>query len=182
MSQPKTPATTIVHDRREVYRGRVFTLSADRVTLPSGHTSVMDVVRHPGSVVLLPMPAPDQLVLIRQYRYAVDTFIWELAAGSLEPGEDPLDGATRECEEEIGLVPGRLERLGALLPTPGFCDELMTFYRCTELTAPAPDSTAHQDEDEVIEPRTFSLDEVRRMIASGEIVDMKTVAGVALLG
>ena len=177
-----TPPTTIVHDRREIYRGRVFTLSADRVTLPSGHTSVMDVVRHPGSVVLLPMPRPDQLVLIRQYRYAVDRVIWEVPAGSLEPGEDPRAGAARECEEEIGLVPGRLEQIGALLPTPGFCDELMTFYRCTELSAPAPDSTVHQDEDEVIEPRTFSLAEVRRMIASGEIVDMKTVAGVALLG
>ena len=174
--------TTIVHERREIYRGRVFTLSADRVTLPSGHTSVMDVVRHPGSVVLLPMPTPDSLVLIRQYRYAVDRFIWEVPAGSLEPGEDPAAGAARECEEEIGLVPGRLEPLAALLPTPGFCDELMTFYRCTELTVPAPDSAARQDEDEVIEPRTFTLDEVRRMIAAGEIVDMKTVAGVALLG
>jgi ADP-ribose pyrophosphatase len=181
MSQPPTP-TTIVHERREIYRGRVFTLSADRVTLPSGHTSVMDVVRHPGSVVLLPMPSPDELVLIRQYRYAVDRFIWEVPAGSLEPGEDPREGAIRECEEEIGLVPGCVERLGALLPTPGFCDELMTFYRCTALAAPPADSTARQDDDEVIEPRTFPLAEVRRMIAGGEIVDMKTVAGVAMLG
>ena len=159
----------------------MFTLSADRVTLPSGHTSLMDVVRHPGSVVLLPMPAPDQIVLIRQYRYAVDRFIWEVPAGSLEPGEDPAEAAVRECEEEIGLVPGTIERLGSLLPTPGFCDELMVFYRCTELRAPGPDSTAQQDEDEVIEPHTFTLDEVRRMIAAGDILDMKTVAGLALL-
>lgn len=159
----------------------MFTLSADRVTLPSGHTSLMDVVRHPGSVVLLPMPAPDRIVLIRQYRYAVDRFIWEVPAGSLEPGEDPDTAAARECEEEIGLVPGRIERIGALLPTPGFCDELMNFYRCTDLRPPAPDSTARQDEDEVIEPRAFALDDVRRMIAAGEIVDMKTVAGLALL-
>ncbi len=159
----------------------MFTLSADRVTLPSGHTSLMDVVRHPGSVVLLPMPAPGQIVLIRQYRYAVDRFIWEVPAGSLEPGEDPDAAAARECEEEIGLVPGRIERLGSLLPTPGFCDEVMNFYRCTELRPPGPDSTARQDEDEVIEPRTFSLDEVRRLISAGEILDMKTVAGLALL-
>ncbi len=181
MSNPRPTPTTTVHERREVYRGRVFTLSVDRVTMPTGHTALMDVVRHPGSVVLLPMPTAHQLVLIRQYRYAVDRYIWELAAGSLEPGEDPLTGAARECEEEIGLVPGRLERLGALLPTPGFCDELMTFYKCTELTPPPPGSTARPDDDEVIEPRTFALDDVRRMIATGEIVDMKTVAGVALL-
>lgn len=174
-----TPTT--VHERREVYRGRVFSLSVDRVTLPSGHTTTMDVVRHPGSVVLLPMPSPDRLILIRQYRYAVDQFLWELPAGTLIGDEDERIGAARECEEEIGLVPGRLELLGRLLPTPGFCDETMAFYRCLDLAEPAPDSTVHQDDDEVIEPQTFGLDDVRRMVARGEITDMKTVAGLALL-
>lgn len=172
---------TLVHERREVYRGRVFSLSVDRVTLPSGHTTTMDVVRHPGSVVLLPMPAPDQLILIRQYRYAVDQDLWELPAGTLIAGEAEATGAARECEEEIGLVPGRLELLGRLLPTPGFCDETMAFYRCVDLRAPAPDSTARKDDDEVIEPQVFALADVHRMIAGGEIVDMKTVAGLALL-
>ncbi len=173
--------STTVHEHREVYRGRIFSLVVDRVTLPSGHTATMEVVRHPGSVVLLPMPAPGRLILIRQYRYALDRFIWELPAGSLKPGEDPRLGAARECEEEVGLVPGTLEEIGDLFPTPGFCDEWMKFYRCTDLTPPAADSTARQDEDEVIEPATFDLDDVRRMIRAGEIVDMKTVAGLALL-
>ena len=78
--------TTTVHEHREVYRGRIFTLAVDRVTLPSGHQATMEVVRHPGSVVLLPMPAPGRLILIRQYRYALDRFIWELPAGSLKWG------------------------------------------------------------------------------------------------
>jgi 8-oxo-dGTP pyrophosphatase MutT (NUDIX family) len=173
---------TLVLERREVYRGRVFSLSVDRVTLPSGYTTTMDIVRHPGSVVLVPIPEPGHVILIRQYRYAVDQDLWELPAGTLTAGEAELAGAARECEEEIGLVPGRLELLGRLLPTPGFCDETMAFYRCLELAAPAPDSTARKDEDEVIEPQTFALDEVRHMIARGEIVDMKTVAGLALLG
>lgn len=173
---------TIVHERRVVYRGRVFTLSVDRVTLPGGHTATMDIVRHPGSVVLLPMPAPDRIILIRQYRYAVDQYLWELPAGTLAEGEVELTGAARECEEEIGLVPGRLELLGRLLPTPGFCDEVMAFYRCLDLTAPPADSTVRQDDDEVIEPRAFALAEVRQKIARGEIADMKTVAGLALLG
>ena len=131
------PTPTLVLERREVYRGRVFSLSVDRVTLPSGHTTTMDVVRHPGSVVLVPMPEPGQVILIEQYRYAVDQFLWELPAGTLAAGEAELAGAARECEEEIGLVPGRLELLGRLLPTPGFCDETMAFYGCTELTPPA---------------------------------------------
>jgi hypothetical protein len=67
------------------------------------------------------------------------------------------------------------------LPTPGFCDETMAFYRCLDLAAPAPDSTARKDDDEVIEPQEFILADVRRMIATGEISDMKTVAGLALL-
>jgi len=170
-----------VHEHREVYRGRIFSLAVDRVTLPTGRTVTMEVVRHPGSVVLLPMPSPDRLILIRQFRYALNRFIWELPAGSLEVGEDPRRGAARECEEEVGLVPGTLDEIGELFPTPGFCDEWMKFYRCTDLAAPAPDSTAQRDDDEVIEPATFGLDEIRRMISAGEIIDMKTVAGLALL-
>ncbi len=173
---------TTVHEHREVYRGRIFSLAVDTVTLPSGHRATMEVVRHPGSVVLLPMPAPGRLILIRQYRYVLDRFIWELPAGSLKPGEDPRLAAARECEEEVGLVPGTLDDLGEFFPTPGFCDEAMRFFRCAALTPPPPGSTVRPDDDEVIEPAEFDLAEVRRMIAAGEIVDMKTVVGLALLG
>jgi ADP-ribose pyrophosphatase len=111
----------------------------------------------------------------------VDRYIWELPAGSLKPGEDPDAAAARECEEEIGLAPGRIERLQGFYPTPGFCDELMIFYRCTQLSPPSAGSTAHRDEDEDIEPRTVSVEEARRMVAAGEIVDLKTVAGLTLI-
>ena len=170
-----------LHSRSLQHQGRIFRIEVDRVTLPTGHTLDMEVVRHPGSVVLLPMPSPDQIILIRQYRYSIDRYIWELPAGSLKPGEDPDAAAARECEEEIGLRPGRIERLKGFYPTPGFCDELMTYYRCTELGPPPPDSTAQQDEDEDIEPRTFTLVEARALIADGLVVDLKTVAGLALL-
>lgn len=166
---------------REVYRGRIFRVEVDRVRLPTGHTVDMEVVRHPGSVVLLAQPSPDTVILIRQYRYTLDRYIWELPAGSLKDGEDPDDAAARECEEEIGLAPGRVERLRGFHPTPGFCDELMIYYRCTALAPPAPDSTARKDDDEDIEPRTFSVDEVRALIAAGDVVDLKTVAGLLLL-
>lgn len=167
--------------RRDIHRGRVFRVEVDRVTLPTGHTIDMEIVRHPGSVVLLPQPSPAEIILIRQYRYTLDRWIWELPAGSLEPGENPDDAAARECEEEIGLAPGRIERVSGYFPTPGFCDEEMIFYRCLDLAPPAPDSTARPDEDEAIEPRRFTLDEARAMVASGEIVDMKTAFGLTLL-
>lgn len=167
--------------RRVVHAGKVLQLELDRVTLPSGHTVDMEIVRHHGSVVLLPMPEPGKIILIRQYRYTVDRWIWELPAGSLKPGEDPAAAAARECEEEIGLAPHRLTRLRGYYPTPGFCDELMTYFRCEDLRPPAPDSTAKPDEDENIEPRTFTLAEARALVASGEIVDLKTIAGLSLI-
>lgn len=177
MGNPKT----IVNDHRLIYAGRIFRIEVDNVSLPTGHTLDMEVVRHPGSVVLIPVPAPGRIVLIRQYRYTLDRYIWELPAGSLEPGEDPDAAARRECEEEIGLVPGRVERLQAFYPTPGFCDELMTFYRCMDLRAPDASSTAQKDEDEDIEPRTFTVEEARALVQTGEIVDLKTVAGLFLI-
>jgi ADP-ribose pyrophosphatase len=176
----REPSARLV-SRSVIRQGRIFRVEVDTVTLPTGHTLDMEIVRHPGSVVLLPIPAAGQVILIRQYRYTIDRYIWELPAGSLQPGEDPNAAAVRECEEEIGLVPKEIERLKAFYPTPGFCDELMIFYRCTRLEAPAADSTAKKDADEDIEPRMFSVDEARRLVAAGEIMDLKTVAGLTLL-
>lgn len=166
--------------RETLFTGRVLRLEREQIRLPGGIVTAMEIVRHRGSVVLIPQPAPNQVILIRQYRHVIGDWIWELPAGTLDTGEDLADGARRECEEEIGLAPGRVTRLGAWYPTPGFCDELMTFYRCEELGPPS--GTAHQDEDEQIEPRTFTFDEARALIGAGQVRDMKTVFGLALIG
>lgn len=176
-----TQKKATLKQRRTIYEGHIFNLDVDRVELPTGHVVNMEIVRHPGSVVLLPMPSPNEIILIRQYRYTIDQWIWELPAGSLEPGEDPDDAAARECEEEIGRVPRRVARLRSFFPTPGFCDEVMNFYLCAELTDPSPDSTARKDEDEDLEPSVFRLDFAREMLDAGEIVDLKTAVGLALL-
>ena len=176
-----THRSATLESRRTIYEGRIFDVEVDRVALPSGHTVDMEIVRHPGSVVLIPMPSAAEIVLIRQYRYTIDRWIWELPAGSLSRNENPEEGAARECEEEIGLVPQRVERLRSFYPTPGFCTEEMIFYRCSELRQPDANSTAHKDEDEDLEPRTFTLDEARQLLARGEIVDLKTAVGLSLL-
>lgn len=178
MSEPRG----IVLARRTVYAGRIFSVHADLVRLPNGHEATMEVVRHAGSVVLLPMPDPGHIILVKQYRYAIDEWIWELAAGSLDPGEEPTAGAARECQEEIGLVPGAVERLGSFLPTPGYCDEVMNFYKLTALAEPAAGAPAvAKDPDEDLRVRTFSVDNLRQLVRCGEIVDLKTVVGVSLL-
>lgn len=173
--------TAKLEERRVIYEGRVFKLEVDRVQLPTGHTVSMEIVRHPGSVVILPMPAPDRIILVRQYRYTIDRWIWELPAGSLEPGEDPATAAARECEEEIGLVPQSVRRMRSFYPTPGFCDEEMIFFRCTDLQQPAPESTAKKDEDEDLEPKVFSVEDARRLVREGEIIDLKTAVGLTLI-
>ena len=166
----------------ESFKGRIFTVTVDRVTVPNGRTVTFDMVRHPGSVVLLPMQDEGRIVLVRQYRYALDRWIWELPAGSLDAGEDPAAAAARECEEEIGLIPGRVEFAGAWYPTPGFCTEVMNYYRLAGLRAPTPgDPQAHKDEDEDIRVHVFTLDEARAMVRRGDIVDLKTAWGLTLV-
>ncbi len=166
----------------EAYNGRIFTVTVDRVTMPNGRTVTLDIVRHRGSVVLIPMQDDGRVGLIRQYRYALDRWIWELPAGSLDPGEDPAAAAARVCEEEIGLVPGRVEFAGAWYPTPGFCTEVMNYDRLGELRERGPEGTpAHADEDEDIRVHVFTLDEARAMVRRGDIVDLKTAWGLTLV-
>lgn len=170
------------HDIRKVFEGRVFTVQVETVPLPTGGEMTAEIVRHPGSAVILPVTDSGEIVLVRQYRPAIGRWAWELPAGSLKPGEDVERAVIRECHEEVGLIPTRLEPLGSFFPTPGYCDEQMHFYRATGLRAPADiDEAAQRDEDEQIEPRPFAIAEIRRMIAAGEIIDLKTVAGLALV-
>jgi ADP-ribose diphosphatase len=174
------PATVL--SSRTVYEGRIFDVTVDRVRLPHGREADLEVVRHEGSVVLIPLDDEGRVLLVRQYRHAAGRFLWELPAGSLESGENPESGARRECHEELGLIAGALAELGTLWPTPGFCTEVMTFFRVTSLRVPGHnDEPAHQDEDESIEVGRFTLAEAARMIRHGEIADLKTVAGLSLI-
>ena len=162
-----------------MFDGKVFDVDRDEVTLPHGRTVKMDVVRHPKSVVIIPVPEAGHVILIRQYRHAVEQWLWELPAGSVDEGETPEAAAARECHEEIGQVPETVVRLGALYPTPGYCDEEMVFFRVSGLTEPT--EAAAVDEDEDIEAKTFTLRDARDMVRRGEIIDMKTVVGLGMI-
>jgi ADP-ribose pyrophosphatase len=167
---------------RTVYDGRIFKVQIETLTLPAGGELKAEIVRHPGSVVIIPVTDRGEIILVRQYRPAIGKWAWELPAGSLKDGEDPHAAAIRECHEEIGLIPDAVERLGSFFPTPGYCDEEMNFYRASGLRQPRPDdAAAEQDEDEDIEARAFARDAIVAMIASGQVIDLKTVAGLSLL-
>jgi len=164
-----------------VYKGRVFSVEETRRTFPSGREHDITVVRHVPSVVIIPIADDGQVVMVRQYRASVDRELWEVPAGSLNAGETAEDGVRRECEEEIGLVPGSVELLGALFPAPGFCDEELIFFRASGLSLPPPDSTRHADDDEEIHVQRFTVDEAKAMVADGTIVDLKTAYALTLI-
>jgi ADP-ribose pyrophosphatase len=165
-----------------IYEGRVFNVTVDDIVYPDGRGVKMEVVRHPGSVVLLPMTAPNRILLVQQYRYVVNKWLWELPAGTRERDETLDAAAVRECHEEVGKVPGRAEKLLSLFPTPGFCDEEMSFFLLTDLRdRVAGEAAPHQDPDELLNVKEFSVVDVRTMVRNGEIRDMKTAIGVTLL-
>lgn len=164
-----------------VYKGRVLSVEVKWMRFPNGTEHEVAIVRHPPSVVMIPFNADGRVILIRQYRPAIDRELWELPAGTLEPEEQAETAAKRECEEEIGLVPGRVDCLGSLYPTPGYCDEEMIFFRVSELGPPDPDSRHKPDEDEDIHVHAFTLAEARAMAVRGEIVDLKTAYALTLV-
>jgi len=165
-----------------IYTGRVFNITVDQVAYPDGRIVKMECVRHRGSVVLLPMTAPDRILLVRQYRYVVDRWLWELPAGTLDPNETVEAAALRECHEEVGKIAGHAQKLLSLFPSPGFCDEEMNFFLLTDLRDRLPgEAEAHQDPDEILNVKEFSVKDVREMVRVGEIEDMKTVVGIGLV-
>jgi len=163
------------------YKGRVFSIEVQSFRFPDGTMHEQEIVRHAPSVVLIPITVDGRIVLVRQFRSSIGQEMWELSAGSVDPGETPEAAAARECEEEIRLVPHRVERLRGLYPSPGFCDEQMIFFRVSDLRPPAPDSPHKPDEDEDIHVQIFTVAEAKAMVARGDIIDMKTAYGLTLV-
>ena len=175
MSEP-SPSGVRVQGHQRLYSGRVLDLDVDEVEEPGGVTSRREVVRQRGSVAALPVDQDGRLLLVRQYRYAVDARVWELPAGRRETGEAPAEGARRELEEEVGLRASLLEPLLVFWTTPGFCDEEMHLFRASDLQ-PVP---ARPDDDERIEVGAFTLEEAMAMVARGEIREGKTLIALLL--
>lgn len=159
---------------KKVYAGRVVHLQVDTVLLPNGVTVELEVVRHPGAAAVVPIKDDGTVVLIRQFRHAAGGFIYEIPAGKLNPGEEPLRCAERELEEEIGYRAGKFELLSSIFTAPGFTDEVIHIYRGTGLTK----GRQQLDRDEVLEVVEMPLEHAVRMIQRGDIQDAKTIVGL----
>jgi len=169
-----TGARRLAH--RRIHEGKVVALDVDEVEEPGGVRATREVVRQRGSVAALAVHDDGRVVLIRQYRYAVDAMVWEIPAGRLDPGETPAEGAGRELEEEVGLHADTVAPLLEFFTTPGFCDERMYLFRATQLR----EVPARPEADERIEVRTLPLEEALAMVESGEVKEGKTLVALLL--
>ena len=167
-----------VLESETVYRGRSLSVRRDLVLLPGGQTTSLDVVVHAGAVTLVPVDEEGFVWFVRQYRHSVSAVLLELPAGTLEPGEPPEECAARECREEIGMAPQRLEHLGEGFLAPGYSTEYMHFFLATSLVR-APLSA---DSDEQITVERFHRDEIPSLISAGRLRDVKSMAALHLAG
>ena len=174
MSGP--PAERLEH-REEVFAGRLLHVFRDQVSLTGGRSAFREVVHHPGAVAVVAVDTEGRTLLVRQWRHAVGRAVWEVCAGTREPGEDPAATAVRELGEETGYRAARWRPLGTGCVSPGYTDELIHLFLAEGLTAGAPAT----DEDEDVECRFFSRQEVVDLVQRGE-TDLKTLAGLALAG
>jgi ADP-ribose pyrophosphatase len=157
-----------------MFKGRVFSVRRDQVVEPEGTKAVREIVVHPGSVVVLPVFPDGRILLIRQYRHSVGSFLWELVAGRRDGDETFAHGAHRELQEETGYTARTMRKLAALYPSPGFLREKMVIFLAQGLKA----GPANPEVDEKIAARIFSLREALEWIRMGKICDGKTIAGI----
>ena len=157
-----------------IYEGRVVNLYLETVCLPNGAEAVREVIRHGGAVAIVPLHDDGQITLVRQFRLPAGTALLEIPAGTLEPGEDPQDCAIRELQEEAGLYPGRLTRIGGIFLAPGYSSEYIHLFVATDLRL----STLHGDDDEFLEVVRMPFGEVLELIDRGEMEDAKTITAV----
>ncbi|RID89303.1 NUDIX hydrolase [Peribacillus asahii] len=164
---------------QKIFTGKVISLQVDDVELPNGKTSKREIIKHPGAVAVIAITDDGRIVMVEQYRKAMERSLVEIPAGKLEPGEEPLKTAERELEEETGYVCERMEHVISFYTSPGFADELVHVYVAHQLSK--KEDAASLDEDEFVEVIELTLEEAQQYIAEEKIYDAKTAYAVQYL-
>jgi ADP-ribose pyrophosphatase len=162
--------------REIIHHGRKIKIAIDTSTGPNGETIRRDLILHPGAVVILPVLDRDHICLLRNYRFVIDETLWEVPAGTLEPGEPIEKAAARELLEETGYVAKKWRNLGYLYASPGVLDEKLHLFIAEDLTPGPPQPEA----DEQLEPVTVAWNEALQMALNGTIKDAKTITSILL--
>ncbi len=161
-----------------VHEGPVFRVAIGQVRTPAGDVLTREYVRHPGAVMVVPI-VDGHVVMVRQYRAVIDQYLLEIPAGKRDvPGEEPATTAVRELKEEVGLAPGTLTELASFYNTPGFCDEFSYLFLATDCVDVGSDLQGAEEEDMTVEH--VALDTVPGLIASGHLIDAKSIIGLLM--
>lgn len=159
-----------------IYRGKILSLRIDTVDLPSGRQTKREIVEHGACTATVALDSEDNVLLVKQYRKPVERELLEIPAGGVDPGEEPIDSAGRELEEETGYSAVSWEKLGSFYTSPGFCTEEMHVYLARGLSPAIRDA----DDDESIEVIRVPLSNIPELITSGDICDAKSIAGLLM--
>jgi ADP-ribose pyrophosphatase len=159
---------------RYVFQGEILNLRIDTVINAEGHESTREIVEHADCVAVIPVDANGEILLVKQFRKALEKELLEIPAGGIDKGEDPETAVKRELQEEIGYIPGKVERVGGYYSTPGFCNEYLHLYIATELKV----SRLVAEDTAGIETIRIKPRQIKGLIKSGEICDFKSLAGL----
>ncbi|MBS4176444.1 NUDIX hydrolase [Lederbergia citrea] len=162
-----------------IFKGKIISLQVDEVELPDGKTAKREMVKHPGAVAVIAMTENGKIIMVEQYRKALERSLLEIPAGKLEPGEQPKLTAARELEEETGYTAGNLEHLISFYTSPGFADELIHLYIAKELKK--VENPRAGDEDEFVELHKLTIEEAVKCVEDRRIYDAKTAYAVLYL-
>ncbi len=165
-------------DKKIKYKGFFLNVYSRKVTLPNGTKTEIEYIEHPGAVLIIPFLNRTKVVMLRQFRAVVGSYIYELPAGTLEKAESPLKCAKREVIEETGYKSNKLNKLGKILPVPGYSTETIHIFTAEELEK----TKMCLEQDEVIETAVFSRKEIQELFKKGDIIDAKTISAFAMCG
>lgn len=161
-----------------MFKGRLISLFKKQLRLPNGHITELDIIKHPGAVLIIPFLSFDKVIMLRQFRPAINKYIYELPAGTLKEKESLVSCAKREVIEETGFLAKKFIKLGSIYPVPGYSTEKITIYKALGLIK----QSKNFDKDEIIEDFIADKPLVRKFFKASKIVDAKTICAFAMCG
>jgi len=163
---------------KTIFKGKLLKVFVKKVRLPNGYVATFEMIKHPGASLIVPFLTKDKVVMLRQLRPVIKSYIYELPAGTLGRGESPLSCARRETIEETGYSAKKFTLLGKIYPVPGYSTEKIFVYKAESLKI----SPRILEKDEVIKPYLFTRRDIKNLFRKGRIVDAKTIAALAFCG
>lgn len=163
-----------VNKTATIHQGKIFKIVTENITFSNGVSSDIDIIRHPGASAIIPLSDKNTLILIKQYRHAIEKYIWEIPAGKIDDDEPPIECAKRELIEETGYSAKNWQKMGEIIPVPGYSDERIHLFVANDLV-PAKQNL---DKDELLDVHEIKFNDAMEMIHRGEIQDSKTICGL----